>query len=425
MSTRASVPGSAPAARGALAPLGDLAAREQHGDVDVAVHVRGRERLVLGAAKERVLPRGGAKRWASRAMVTLAAACFAALVLWFVLPGRPLTFVVEGATAGGPTEVIDAASAPTALRFSDGSRVVFDSASRGRMGGVTERGASVVLEQGVLHLEIVHREVTSWTVEAGPYRVRVTGTAFDVTWQPGAASVFEVRMREGTVVVEGPAVPQGMPLSAGQVLRVDGSGLRVAAVDDLPPLGPPVVEPTSVAAVPAQPPPVLPSAPAPSARSSASAAKVESWTERVARGDYAGVVADAEARGLDAVAESAPLSDLTALADAARYEKKPEIARRALEALRARFASTQAGKTATFLLARLADDGDGDLGRAITLYDAYLAHGGPFAAEALGRKMLAVDRSKGRAAAKPIAQVYLERYPEGSHARVAREIAGE
>jgi hypothetical protein len=152
---------------------------------------------------------------------------------------------------------------------------------------------------------------------------------------------------------------------------------------------------------------------------------VETWTTRVARGDYAAVVSEAESRGLETTLDSAPLSDLVALADAARYEKKPSIARQALEAQRKRFPTSQAGQTATFLLGRLAEDSDGDARRAIALYDAYLAHGGPFAAEALGRKMMAVERSSGRAAAKPIAEAYLDRHPDGSYAKVAREIAGE
>jgi hypothetical protein len=284
------------------------------------------------------------------------------------------------------------------------------------------------LAQGSVDLEVVHRDRTSWTVEAGPYRVHVTGTAFDVGWFPAeAGGAFEVRMREGTVVVQGPLVPQGVPLSAGQVLQVDGSGLRVGSSSDLAPLAAravlppePEAQPAAVVAAATARPKEAPTPPPASASS-----RAETWTGRVARGDYSGVVTEAESRGLDATLESAPLADLVALADAARYEKKPTVARRALEAQRKRFATSQAGQTATFLLGRLAEDSDGDLRRAIALYDAYLAHGGPFSAEALGRKMMAVDRSSGHAAAKPIAEAYLERHPEGSYAKVAREIAGE
>ena len=72
------------------------------------------------------------------------------------------------------------------------------------------------------------------------------------------------------------------------------------------------------------------------------------------------------------------------------------------------------------ILGRMAEDSDGDPARAIALYDEYLAAGGPFSQEALGRKMMAVKRSRGEGAARPVAQVYLDRYPEGSYAKVAR-----
>lgn len=408
-----------------LAQLSEAARAEQHGEVEAAVHVRGRERLVLAAARRRVLPK---PRWGARAAFAVLAACLAALALWLVpRASAPLSFVIEGASAAPDGEAVDARSEKAALRFSDGSRVVFARGSEGRVGELDARGARVQLAQGSVDLDIVHRDRTSWTVEAGPYRVNVTGTAFDVGWFPsGAGGSFEVRMREGTVVVEGPLVPQGMPLSAGQALQVDASGLRVGPATELEPLAAraataPDSDLTAAPVAPA-PPPAKPSASPPPASASS---RAETWPGRVARGDYASVISEAQARGLDATLESAPLADLVALADSARYEKKPAIARSALEAQRKRFPTSQAGQTATFLLGRLAEDSDGDARRAIVLYDAYLAHGGPFSAEALGRKMMAVERSAGRAAAKPVAEAYLERHPEGSYAKVAREIAGE
>ncbi|NUO65782.1 MAG: FecR domain-containing protein [Gemmatimonadaceae bacterium] len=408
-----------------LAQLSEAARNEVRGEVDDAVHARGRERLVLAAARQRVLPK---PRWGARAAFVVLAACLAGLALWLVpRASAPLSFVIEGASASADGEAVDARSEKAALRFSDGSRVVFARGSEGRVGELDARGARVQLAQGSVDLDIVHRDRTSWTVEAGPYRVHVTGTAFDVGWFPvGAGGSFEVRMREGTVVVEGPLVPQGMPLTAGQVLQVDGSGLRVGPATELEPLAvreatPPEGERTAAPVAAAPPPEKAAVSPPPASASS----RAETWTGRVARGDYASVVSEAESRGLDATLDSAPLADLVALADSARYEKKPAIARRALEAQRKRFPTSQAGQTATFLLGRLAEDSDGDLRRAIALYDAYLAHGGPFAAEALGRKMMAVERSSGRAAAKPVAEAYLERHPEGSYAKVAREIANE
>src|SRR6185437_5602492 len=112
---------------------------------------------------------------------------------------------------------------------------------------------------------------------------------------------------------------------------------------------------------------------------SATAAPAVTWAQRVAKGDFAGVIAEAEAKGVDATLASATLADLAALADAARYGGKLDLARRAL--------------------------------------------GAAFAEEALGRKMVALRKSSGREAARGAAAEYLRRYPGGAFAAAAREIA--
>ena len=47
---------------------------------------------------------------------------------------------------------------------------------------------------------------------------------------------------------------------------------------------------------------------------------------------------------------------------------------------------------------------------------------GPYASEALGRVMLGVARVSGRAAARELAQEYLERFPNGTYLLHARQI---
>ncbi len=152
---------------------------------------------------------------------------------------------------------------------------------------------------------------------------------------------------------------------------------------------------------------------------------VATYRERVARGDFAGVIADAESRGVDVALAASPLSELAALADAARYAQKNDLARRALLAERERFGGSSEARSAAFLLGRLAEPSSP--AAAIDWYDRYLAEspGGPLAAEALGRKMLMTQRSGGDAAARPIAEDYLRRYPDGAVAKTARAILGE
>jgi ferric-dicitrate binding protein FerR (iron transport regulator) len=414
-------------------PLAALAERELSGDMTEAELARGRERLLFAAVHERALPKREGRRSArGRSMVMLLAAALGILAVWFLLPtsaetlanpmvaslgrgfgGPAITFAMSTeASALRGEDFIETASADAALAFSDGSRVVFGATSRGRVADRAVNGARIVLTQGTVDLDIVHREGTSWRVEAGPHVVRVTGTSFRVRYEPDK-NVFEVRMRSGSVVVAGPGAPNGLTVGGGQIIAADDRG------------GYRVGDSTTASVEPPAAAPELPASAAPSAGASAAASAPvaeESWTARVSRGDYRGVLDDAKARGVTEVAASAPLGDLVALADAARYMKAPAVARQALEAQRKRFGDSTAGRTATFLLGRIAEDSDGNAGRALELYDAYLAHGGHFASEALGRKMVIVQRTKGDAAARPIASAYLESFPKGAYASIARDL---
>ena len=149
----------------------------------------------------------------------------------------------------------------------------------------------------------------------------------------------------------------------------------------------------------------------------------ERWPERVAAGAFRGVIAEAESRGIDAVLKQVPLTDLVALADAARYAGRTDVARRALLAQRDRFATTAEAHAAAFLLGRLADDAGGSPEAALRWYDRYLVEAprGAFAAEALGRKMIALRRASDPAAPS-VAAEYLRLHPSGPHAASAREI---
>jgi len=151
--------------------------------------------------------------------------------------------------------------------------------------------------------------------------------------------------------------------------------------------------------------------------------RARNWSARVAAGDADAVVADAEAVGLDATMHQADAGDLAALADAARYAGRPELAEQAFTATRHRFSGSSRAHAAAFLLGRMADD-RGDTAGGLRWYRTYLAEApaGPYAAEALGRQMLTVKRSQGREAALPIAQEYLGRFPNGTYLLEARAL---
>ena len=145
----------------------------------------------------------------------------------------------------------------------------------------------------------------------------------------------------------------------------------------------------------------------------------------MAHGHWQRILEDVERRGVDTTLEAASSEELFALADAARYRRRTDLARAALLAQRRRFPGSSRSLDATFLLGRVEEAHDRT--RAIAWYDEYLkrAATGSYAAEALGRKMVLTSELKGRSVARPIAEEYLRRFPKGSYAEAARASCGE
>jgi hypothetical protein len=159
-----------------------------------------------------------------------------------------------------------------------------------------------------------------------------------------------------------------------------------------------------------------------------SASKVErksSWSEYLAHGHWDRILTEAEAKGVDTTLETASSEELFALADAARYRRRSDLARAALLAQRRRFSGSARSLDVAFLLGRVEESGN--RARAIGWYDEYLerAATGSYAAEAWGRKMVLTNELKGRAVARPIAEEYLRRFPSGSYAKAARALCVE
>ncbi|WP_437759026.1 FecR domain-containing protein [Sorangium sp. So ce1389] len=464
-----------------MSRLADLAREGIPADVDAAHDAAERARFVEAVSRGAALRRGGAwgrsaalsrvdawlrslgvstalaerPRW-GLALAGAAALAVALVVLW---PARRLDYAVEGAPVAAGGYISAAAGDEARLRFTDGTTVALSPGSALRVAEVEATGARMLLEHGRASLRVTPRPKARWSVEAGPFAVLVTGTAFDVSWTRGDGTL-RVDLHEGSVTVRGPLAPDGLPLRAGQrlVARMHEGDVQISSADAASAAGPAQGGPSSAQA--AQPGAAQPGgddsaavpgdAAEPGAEGDAGAARPEgsraegspagappdgsgaaadgaaaapSWAKRVAAGDFRSVLAEAEQRGLGGVLERGSLDDLVALADAARYARRGDVAQRALTATRKRFPGTSHGKAAAFLLGRMVDDG-GSPGAALAWYDAYLAEspGGPFAAEALGRKMVAVERTSGRAAARPLAELYLKRHPRGAHAPVARDL---
>jgi hypothetical protein len=442
-------------------------ARSELGRLSSAAHERG-----LAAVRARLVLR---RRWAwSFGLAGLAAAATAAVLL---LPravqqpspaapvaaepeGPPLAFHVEGAALATDGAIQAAPGKKPALRFGDGTVIAFEPGTKGRLASVDGRGAHVAITDGSALVDVIPRPRARWTVDAGPFTIHVHGTVFTAAWN-AADGRLDVRLDRGSISVDGPLSTGAISMHTGQrltvAMRQSRVLLRPIADDEAPATAPAVAaiaaptqaparartsgrpsakpiamalrqpapaQPPALAPAPPAPPPAVAPIPAPRA-SDRPARPARSWTSALAAGDFATIVEEAE-HDLRHVLDSASSEDLAAVADAARYQRRDDLARRALEAQRDRFRGSSRAADAAFFLGRLDENGGGGMVRALRWYDRYLAESpnGSYAAEALGRRMVALRELYGTTAARPVAEIYVRRFPRGSYAGAAQVLLG-
>jgi hypothetical protein len=322
----------------------------------------------------------------------------------------PLGYQVEGGT----------------VRFADGTRVELEADARGRLTSVDQHGARFAIEHGAAEVHVTPRPGAHWLFDAGPFLIAVRGTVFRAAWNE-AESQLDLRIEKGLVSVTGPVTGGPIAVRGGQHLTVTLREARVflRGLDE-------------AGAAPAPAPAQAPSAPAPSERplpAAAHAAAVRAaahagrggtaWAAALAVGDFDAILAEADREGPRALG-SRSSDELAALADAARYRRRDELARQALLAQRRRFPASLPATDAAFLLGRLEEGAvvDGGLERAVDWYDRYLAEApsGVYASEALGREMVAVQKLHGTVRARSIAEEYARRFPSGTYAGAARAL---
>ena len=341
---------------------------------------------------------------------------------------RPLHYIVQGATVEA-AEAITTASTARVI-FSDESRLEIAASAKIKVLGTDAHGAQVAVTDGAIDVLVKPRKNSSWRFDAGPFSVFVKGTVFHLGFD-AAKGRLDLHMKTGVVEVRGPGADRVLTLREGESLELFASSPREA---------PPVeVRLESRQAEPVATEPLSPLAEIPPvSRTVAKHAAHDSpgrlathdgeghfipWSDLIAKGDFPAIVQDAEKRGLDVTLARASALDLITLADAARYTRKYETARQALLALRARFAGSDRAKDAAFFLGRLSEVGSASSDAALTWYDAYLAEAGrgPYASEALGRKLTLLVRTD-RELAHRAARTYLQRFPQGNQAELARSV---
>ena len=291
------------------------------------------------------------------------AACCAAGIAFYVMKLQPVSFAVDGATSAGATGAVgQKLAAPDAsalsLRFSDGSQVTLPPRAQAHVDDVDNQGATVAVDEGTVEVSVVHRAKTRWQVRAGRYQIHVTGTRFAAGWD-SRQQTLTVTMREGSVIVTGPGLKQGTPLTTGQRLRVNAAAAEpAAAIDDAD--APAPAEPTQAAGEPTEPavddedPVVVTETAAPAAARDerrigssrtrrAAPTKLaqldNDWRAFESRHQYKEALAAAVSAGWDNYCARLGAEDLVRLGNAARFAKDVVHAESAYLAARRRFPS--------------------------------------------------------------------------------------
>ena len=406
-----------------LAPSPELVrlAHEQRGHSQALRRVDGAQLL----PKRRVAERRWRAGWPLATFAVVAAAVAVLVARDFT---RPLSYSLEGAQVSDHGIIEPGPAAEAKLHFSDGTELSLSSGAKAVVRHVDDRGARVALTQGVAHVDVLHRAQSRWVFDAGPFVIAVTGTAFTFGWID-AEQRLDVRMERGSVEVQGPLTEGSLTIRAGQHLTVrvreretvirDADAEAAAPGPTLP--NPPPVETTGALA----PEVTGPGRPPVTSRDTAECKATSSnWAALLARGNSTSVLQQAERHGIDCCLTTSSSSDLVALADAARYARRDDLARRALLAQRRRFVGSAAAKDAAFLLGQLEETG-GRTASALEWFDTYLSENprGDYASQALGRTMILVQRTRGDEAARPFASQYRARFPDGEYAAAARALA--
>lgn len=379
-----------------------------------------RKRLAFETA-QRTLARRQVRRRALAAGVVFALVS-AGTVGWLVERSAQVAVTIDDR----PLAANEWVERPTSshLRFAEHSEVVLSPDSRLRLVSAKRHDMHLILEAG--RLEAAITPGGTWQFEAGPYVVHVIGTQFSVDWK---ARQLEVGVTHGVVEVTGGSLSQRrVSVSAGEHLRVDGSGFSVeplaqkpaqAVVEPMPAAAPaPEIE-TDVEAptAPAAPRPAIgvhPKTPSKSTISVSSLLRAD---------DRAAAFGLLEREGLERAMQSASGADWLLLCDAARLERRTDLAVRVCEGLRARFSASTEAADAAFRLGRIAFDAERWRDAARWFHAVYAerpTH--PLSTDALGREMEALARAGAADEARARATLLLQQDPASPWAPRARSL---
>jgi TolA-binding protein len=360
---------------------------------------------------------------AGRARLVVGAGVVAGLAAGVALWVRsPISFEIGGTGVTGGTDQLIAADGAESvpLSFSEGSSVVVRPGGRVRVLDTDASGAHVLVESGAVDVAIARRggRSPSWSFDAGPLSVRVTGTRFNLGWSPREQR-FSLAMSEGTVVVTGSCVSGPRSVRAGEALELTCGGKP----GDAAALAPRTVDATApVVEAPAG---SQPSAAVPVTPQGATGEKT--WRELLRGGEAKRALLAAEKADFASVLATASQAELLGLADAARVAGQTDQAVTLLTTLRRRFPGSANAAAAAFSLGRIAFERRAAYSEAVRWFSTYLdeAPNGPLMGDAVGRLMESRHRKGDRAGARADAEQYLRRFPRGPYASLATRLLND
>ncbi|HTA90464.1 MAG TPA: FecR domain-containing protein [Polyangiaceae bacterium] len=398
----------------------------------------------LGSVRQRLLghERRARFKWSLTLkrglLVAAAVGAVGAAVLSARLLRPPPLGVSANAQAVNVGDWIRVRDAAVAMTFSDGTVITLDPGSRARLEDVDAAGARLAIETGHADVKVVPGRDGRWHLSLGPFGVDVTGTQFDINWNPEAEEL-SLTMREGKVMVSGCVLGDGRPLLAGEKLiascrdrRFEVQRAKPTVAENAPP---PVVADTdspaeegAAAALAARAeasggPLSRPDAPRSAALELPQQA-IDSWQTLARAGKYKAALGVANNAGFDAELARSSAEDLSLLGDVARFAGSVDASIKAYQTLRRRFPHTPLAANAAFAIGRIEFDQRGAFSEAERWFANYLAEQprGALAREALGRRMEALNRSGNQEAARDVALSYQKSYPRGPHIRLAESL---
>lgn len=398
--------------------LGRAVARELPGPPDDQLRQTQESRLLNSLA---ALPERGARQgrfvFGLRWGFAIGAAMAAALILVFWRPWSPAVetapFCVQrgsGPIASGAW-LDGTAQKAAVLDFNNGSVVSTEGRTRFQLRKISAAKVRVVIGRGKLRSQIKPGR-TRWSFAAGPYETHVLGTTLSVQWKPERGQLV-VGVEKGRVRVKGGAIPAGgMLVRAGKRLNVASGQITLQATRTASADAGDRAADASLTAPSAQPDASVSQAPRLSMR----------WRTLAQEGQYREAVGAAKAQGIGRLLSRLHGRDLLLLADASRFARDLETARRALIACRRRYPATAHAHQAAFRLGRIAVEGKAAPMQAAHWFRLFLreAPRSPLRADAMARLMLALERGGKKAAAAKVARQYLKQYSRGAYAAAAK-----